>query len=80
MKHVARFLKTKRRGVEIIHCEDGCFCALLHDASGASAEGFGASPDEAFLSAQAAYQEAQRRAKLTTARYPRRPYVVTLCR
>jgi hypothetical protein len=77
MKLISKFLKTKRRGVEIIHCEDGSFCVLIHDATGAAAEGFAGSPDEAFTSALASYNETQRRAKLTTARYPRRPYIVT---
>lgn len=77
MKKIAGYLKGKKRSVEIISCEDGGYCVLVHDDKGASAEGFAGSPDEAFVSAMAQYDADRRRAKLTTSRYPRRPYVVT---
>jgi hypothetical protein len=69
MKKIADWLKTKNRSVETLHCADDSYQVLIHDSTGASADGYGKSPDDAFEAALGRYKAAQHRAKLTTERY-----------
>ncbi len=72
MKKLAVWTKKKSHALEIIHCADDTFSVVLHDAVGASAEGFGPSIDEAFVDAQTRYMADRRRSTLTVSRYARR--------
>lgn len=75
MKKIIPWINKKGHSAEVMRLNDGSVCVLLHDPSGINSEGFGDTPDAAFMHAHGLYKAARHRASLTTSHYSRRRVV-----